>query len=101
MNNNTYLQVDQKPIYHLCYRTILRAMEERYDIRGYVLAEMVRICLKYRATLPAIQRSYFALHAQPEAMAYLEDLTANLLFGPQGRLSPGEYHYSQTLSPKP
>ncbi|EMR49354.1 hypothetical protein PPUTLS46_001777 [Pseudomonas putida LS46] len=101
MNNDAYLQVDQKPIYHLCYRTILRAMDERYDIRGYVLAEMVRTCLKYRAILPAIQRSYFALHAQSEAITYLEHLTANLLFGPQGRFSPGEYHYSQVASLKP
>ncbi|POA54783.1 MULTISPECIES: hypothetical protein [unclassified Pseudomonas] len=96
MSNDAYLQTGQQPNYHLCYRTILCAMDERYDIRGYVLAEMVKTCLKHRACLSAAQRERFIRYAQPEAIIYLEYLTANLLFGPQGRFSPKEYHYSQT-----
>ena len=82
MSNDAYLQTGQKPNYHLCYRTILCAMDERYDIRGYVLAEMVRTCLKHRACLSAEQREYFMRYAQPAAITYLENLTADLLFGP-------------------
>lgn len=96
MSNDAYLQTGQKPNYHLCYRTILCAMNERYDIRGYVLAEMVKTCLKHRACLSTTQREYFMRYAQPAAITYLENLTADLLFGPQGRFSPEEYRYSQT-----
>lgn len=95
MSTDAYLQTSPQPNYHLCYRTILCAMDERYDIRGYVLAEMVRTCLKHRATLPAAQRAYFLQYAQSEAISDLENLTAILLFGPLGRFSPEEYRYSQ------
>ncbi|MCY1406545.1 hypothetical protein D3C76_680690 [compost metagenome] len=95
MSNDVSWQAGRTPTYHSCYRTVLRAVDERYDMRGYVLAEMVRTCLKHRATLTVTQRAYFARHAQPEAMAYLETLTATLLFGPKGRFSPEEYRYSR------
>ncbi|EPH9909613.1 TPA: hypothetical protein ACJYA0_004421 [Pseudomonas aeruginosa] len=101
MSNYANLQTGPQPIYHLCYRTILCTVDERYDIRGYVLAELVGACLKHRATLSVEQRAYFARYAQPEALAYLERLTANLLFGPKGRFSPEEYRYSQTEDLKP
>lgn len=97
MNNAVHPQAGRQPAYHSCYRTVLHAVDARFDIRGYVLAEMVRGCLMNRATLPAERRAYFALCAGPEAMVYLEKLTASLLFGPKGRFSPEEYRYSRTV----
>ncbi|WP_281686869.1 hypothetical protein [Pseudomonas citronellolis] len=94
MNPDAQRQVGHQSTYHSCYRTILRAMDARYDIRGSMLAEMVKACLAHRATLPAAQRADFAQHAPVEAMAYLEKFTATLLFGPLGRFSPQEYRYS-------
>jgi len=81
------------------YRTILRSVDERYDIRGYVLTAMVKACLQNRATLPAVHRPFFAVHAPVEAMNFLEERTARLLFGPGGRFSPEEYRYSLQTSP--
>ncbi|GLF14354.1 hypothetical protein JQS64_26890 [Pseudomonas aeruginosa] len=94
MSRDTQQQVDYQSVYHSCYRTVLHTVDARYDVRGYVLAEMVKACLAHRAILPATQRAYFAQHAPEEAVAYLEEFTATLLFGPQGRFSPQEYHYS-------
>ncbi|HHH9650066.1 TPA: hypothetical protein ACP37T_003555 [Pseudomonas aeruginosa] len=94
MSRDAQRQVGPQPSYHSCYRTVLRAVDAHYDIRGSVLAEMVKACLAHRAALPAVQRAYFVQHAPAEAMAYLEKFTATLLFGPQGRFSPQEYRYS-------
>ncbi|WP_236179225.1 hypothetical protein [Pseudomonas mosselii] len=94
MSRSTQRQVDQQSTYRSCYRTVLHTVDARYDIRGSVLAEMVKACLAHRAILSAAQRMYLAQYAPEEAVAYLEKCTATLLFGPQGRFSPQEYHYS-------
>lgn len=94
MSQDAQRQIGPPPSYHACYRTVLRAVDARYDVRGSVLAEMVKACLAHRAILPAAQRAYFTQHAPEEAVAYLEKFTATLLFGPQGRFSPQEYRYS-------
>lgn len=52
---------------------LFRSVDERYDIRGYVLTEMVKACLQNRATLPAVHRPFFAVHAPVEAMNFLEE----------------------------
>jgi len=94
MSRDAQQQVGHQSTYYSCYRTVLRAMDVRYDIRGSVLAEMAKACLAHRATLPGAQRAYFVQHAPLEAIAYLEKFTTTLLFGPQGRFSPQEYRYS-------
>lgn len=99
MSQDAQRQVSPQPTYHFCYCTVLRAVDARYDVRGYVLAEMVKACLVHRATLPAAQRAHFAQHVPGEAMAYLEKFTAMLLFGPKGRFSPQEYRYSRAADP--
>ena len=78
---------------HFCYATVIKAVDARYDIRGYMLSELVNLCLKNRARIPGDRRSIYERHVQPEAFAYLECFTAQLLFGPGGRLCPHEYHY--------
>ncbi|MCY1304297.1 hypothetical protein D9M71_169920 [compost metagenome] len=83
----------QRPAYYSCYSTVIRAVDARYDIRGYLLAELVMLCLKNRATVPLARRAYYERYVQLEALTYLEHLTARLLFGPGGRFSPHEYHY--------
>ncbi|HCF9805907.1 hypothetical protein ACM79S_25590 [Pseudomonas aeruginosa] len=93
MSRVTQRQVRPQTTYHACYHTVLRAADARYDVRGYLLAEMVKACLAHRATLSAAQRVYFAQYAPREAVACLERLTAMLLFGPKGRFSPQEYRY--------
>ncbi|KFB21506.1 hypothetical protein PGPR2_16470 [Pseudomonas aeruginosa PGPR2] len=94
MSQDAQRQIGPPPSYHACYRTVLRAVDARYDVRGSVLAEMVKACLAHRAAIPAVQRAYFVQQAPAEAMAYLEKFTAMLLFGPKGRFSPQEYRYS-------
>lgn len=100
MSNYANLQTGPQPIYHLCYRTILCTVDERYDIRGYVLAEMVGACLKHRATLSVEQRAYFARYAQPDALAYLERLTANCCLAPRDAFRPRNIatHRRRTLN---
>ncbi|MDH1145758.1 hypothetical protein N5C60_14195 [Pseudomonas mosselii] len=93
MSSDTQRQVSPQSTFYACYDTVLRAVDARYDVRGYVLTEMVKACLAHRATLPAAQRVYFAQYAPREVAAYLERLTAMLLFGPKGRFSPQEYRY--------
>lgn len=94
MSRDGQRQVDHQSAYHSCYRTVLDTVDARYDVRGSVLAEMVKACLAQRATLPAALRAHFAQYAPAEAMAYLERVTATLLFDPKGRFSPQEYRYS-------
>ncbi|POA51825.1 hypothetical protein C1889_25525 [Pseudomonas sp. FW507-12TSA] len=94
MSCSVQRQVGLQPTYRSCYRTVLYAVDTRYDIRGSMLSEMVKICLTHRATLPPARRAYFAQYAPGEVMADLERFTAKLLFGPMGRLSPQEYRHS-------
>lgn len=49
------------PLYAYSYRTLLQALEAQYDVRGSVLAGMIRDCLMNRAT----RRVYYAEHAAP------------------------------------
>ncbi|MDI3357923.1 hypothetical protein MO767_26805 [Pseudomonas sp. UYIF39] len=79
--------------FHSCYATVIKAVDARYDIRGYMLAELVKLCLKNRARVLDGRRTFYECHVQLEALTYLECFTANLLFGPGGRLCPHEYHY--------
>ncbi|TDJ79174.1 hypothetical protein E2H86_00780 [Pseudomonas putida] len=88
-------------VFHSCYNTVLRKVDARYDIRGYVLAQMVKLCLQSRGTLPLAYRSFYAQYAQAEAIAFLEACVTHLLFGPAGRLSPQEYHYQRDAYQNP
>lgn len=83
----------QQPVYHACYSRVIKAIDARYDIRGYLLAELVKLCLKNRAKVPLAKRAYYLRYVQPEVLTYLELIATRLLFGPGGRFSPHEYHY--------
>ncbi|MCG3645606.1 hypothetical protein NC656_14470 [Pseudomonas asiatica] len=85
----------QRPLFRDCYSTVIRAVDARYDVRGYLLAELVKLCLKNRATIPPARRRYYECNVQEQAITYLEQCTSRLLFGPNGRFSPDEYRYSQ------
>ncbi|MBP2271333.1 hypothetical protein J3A98_002026 [Pseudomonas sp. BP6] len=80
-------------VFHSCYDTVLRTVEARYDVRGYVLSQMIKLCLQSRGTLSLAQRKFYGQYAQSEAIAFLEMCVTHLLFGPAGRFSPQEYHY--------
>jgi len=82
-------------VYHSCFATVLKAVDARYDVRGYILAEMVRACLENRGRVPLTQRAHYERYAQKEAIAFTEHFTASLLFGAAGRFSPYEYLYSE------
>ncbi|AVX92150.1 hypothetical protein PkP19E3_31240 (plasmid) [Pseudomonas koreensis] len=86
---------NQRPVFCDCYSTVLRTVDARYDVRGYLLAELVVLCLKNRARIPMARRDHYERIVQKEAMRYLEQVTAQLLFGPSGRFSPREYRYQQ------
>lgn len=86
-------------VYLSCYATVLKAVDARYDIRGYVLARMVRLCLQNRGTVPLALRAQYAQYAQKEAFAFLEGCAVHLLFGPAGRFSPHEYRYQVNVDP--
>jgi hypothetical protein len=79
--------------FHFCYATVIKEVDARYDIRGYMLAGLVKLCLKSRARILDGRRTFYERHVQLEALTYLECFTAKLLFGPGGRLCPHEYHY--------
>jgi hypothetical protein len=80
-------------IFHFCYATVVKAVDERYDVPGYMLSALIKICLKNRATIPRDRRVYYGGYVQQEAFTYLEAVTAGLLFGPNGRFSLHEYRY--------
>lgn len=64
----------------------------RYDVRGYLLSELVSLCLGNRATVPLAYRARYERNVESEAIAFVESCTAQLLFG-SGRFSPHEYRY--------
>ncbi|MCE0907740.1 hypothetical protein LU664_026575 [Pseudomonas kurunegalensis] len=76
-----------------CYMTVLRAADARYDVRGSILAELVKSCLINRSRIPSSLKARFGVYLHPEALTYIEILTERLLFGPAGRFSPHEYRY--------
>ena len=76
-----------------CYLTVFRAADARYDVRGSVLAELVKSCLMSRSRIQSSLTSRIGIDVQQEALAYVEALTVSLLFGPAGRFSPHEYRY--------
>ncbi len=84
---------NQRPPYTDCYSTVIRAVDAKYDVRGYLLSQLVVLCLKNRAAIPSARRAYYESCVQKEAITYLEQFTAHLLFGPNGRFSPDEYRY--------
>jgi hypothetical protein len=63
---------------------VIKAVDARYDVRGYLLSELVKLCLKNRATVPLARRAYYEGCVQKEAIAFLERYTSHLLFGPGG-----------------
>ncbi|EMW0968917.1 hypothetical protein LU674_031475 [Pseudomonas alloputida] len=95
MNSQAALGSDRnwRPVFHDCYSTVIKAVDARYDVRGYLLSELVKLCLKNRAKVPLARRAYYEGCVQKEAIAFLERYTSHLLFGPGGRLSPQEYRY--------
>lgn len=64
----------------------------RYDVRGYLLSELVSLCLGNRATVLLTYRARYERYVQREAIEFLESFTAQLLFS-SGRFSPHEYRY--------
>lgn len=84
---------DPIPKFQFCYTIVLQAVDAEYDVRGYLLSQLVKLCLKNRAVVPPEQRSYYECYVSQRALAYLERCTAQLLFGPGGRFSPHEYRY--------
>lgn len=83
----------QHLVFRYCYRTVIKAVDERYDVRGSILAELVRSCLENRGRITLSQRDFYSRSVLQEAVTYLEFFTERLLFGPHGRLSPTEYRY--------
>lgn len=81
--------------FRYCYRTVIKAVEERYDVRGSSLAQLVQSCLERRGRVPPALRVRYTPHVRQEALTYIELITARLLFGPYGRLSPHEYRYRE------
>lgn len=94
----TYRRASERPlpprhVFHACFNTVLKAVDARYDVRGYMLAELVRLCLENRARIPLIHRAHYDRYVQQEAIHFLEEYVSHLLFGPTGRFSPEEYRY--------
>lgn len=79
-------------VFHSCYATVLKAADARYDVRGYLLSQIVNLCLGNRATVPLAYRDHYERYVQREALTFVECFTAQLLFG-SGRFSPHEYCY--------
>lgn len=93
---NAYLSTQTHGLaFQYCYRTIIKAVEERYDVRGSSLAQLVQSCLERRGRVPPALRARYTPHVRQEALTYIELITARLLFGPYGRLSPREYRYRE------
>jgi len=82
----TVSNAEGRPVYTSCYRSILRAVDRRYDIRGHILSDMVLICLANHGRLPMTRRHYYLCYAQEAAIRYLEELATELLYGHYGLL---------------
>lgn len=80
-----------------CYKTIINTIEARYDVRGSLLAELVRSSLENRARASASLRQYCSSYVQEEALSYIDRVTERLLFGPNGRFSAAEYGYKSSV----
>ncbi len=90
--NSSHTSSDAQFVFRSCYATVLKKADARYDVRGYLLSELVSLCLGNRATLPLTYRARYQRLVQREAIAFVESFTAQLLFG-SGRFSPHEYRY--------
>lgn len=91
--NSTPITTTQTFALRPCYSIVHNATNARYDVRGSTLAELIKSCLANRGRVPDSLRAFCHSHVQQEALSYIEFFTERLLFGPNGRLSPYEYHY--------
>ncbi len=75
-------------VYVACYRTLLRAVDRRYDVRGYLLHDMVLLGLANHGRRPPARRCCYREFVQDEALDYLERMATWLLYGAMGLLGP-------------
>ena len=50
---------NQPPPYTNCDPIAIRAVDAKYDVRGYLLSQLVVLCLKNRAAIPFARRAYY------------------------------------------
>lgn len=78
--------------------TILRAINDRYDVRGSILSELIKSCLKNRSKVHPALVACYGDFVRLEVILYVECFTECLLFGPSGRFSLREYRYNPPSS---
>lgn len=78
--------MSSKAAYRSCYRTIYDSVDHRYDIRGSVLSDVVKLCLAHHGKLTQERRNQFRCYAPEEVFDYVEVVTTAVLYGNQGLL---------------
>jgi hypothetical protein len=61
------------------YDKIVKAVDERYDVRGSDLSNLVMMCLAQNGTVSKHRRKQFKYSVQEEVFDYIEQVTQTLL----------------------
>jgi hypothetical protein len=61
------------------YDKIVRAVDERYDVRGSDLSNLVMMCLTQNGTVSKHRRKQYTYAVQEEVFDYIEQVTQALL----------------------
>lgn len=71
--------MESSDLYLMQYKTIHRKVDEKLDIRGSVLSELVKICINNRGDLPQAARDKFKFCVPDSYFDYIETVTKDVL----------------------
>lgn len=55
-----------------CYETVYRCVDKRYDVRGSILSDLVKLCLMNHGEISCTRREQFRNMVPEEAFNYIE-----------------------------
>ncbi|MFJ2692384.1 Fic family protein [Pseudomonas sp. NPDC087336] len=73
------VELREKTIFLENYDKIVKAVDERYDVRGSDLSNLVMMCLAQNGTVSKHRRKQFKYSVQEEVFDYIEQVTQALL----------------------
>ncbi|MCY1528361.1 Fic/DOC family protein [compost metagenome] len=73
------VELHEETVFLACFDTIYKAVDERYDVRGSELTNLVMMCLSNNGVLSKHRRKQYQYTVQPEVFDFIEELAQQLL----------------------
>ena len=73
------VELREETVFLQNYDKIVKAVDERYDVRGSDLANLVMMCLSQNGTVSKYRRKQYKYSVQEEVFDYIEQVTQTML----------------------